>query len=116
MNKKVYVYNGRTYADEVSVRGAIKKATHLILPKVVKNWIKYGVEIREITSGSSATKPISYEQQVKELKQKLFDTDYVVIKIAEGAATTDEYSSILDQRKEWRREINYLEAVIEENK
>ncbi len=74
MSRKIYVYNGRTYADETSVRGAIKRAIYLILPKEVKNWAKYGVEVREITS-SATTKPINYEQQIKELKQKLLDTD-----------------------------------------
>lgn len=49
------------------------------------------------------------EMRISELKQLLRDTDYVVIKIAEGAATTDEYADVIESRKEWRKEINELE-------
>ncbi len=50
-------------------------------------------------------------QRISELKAKLASTDYVVIKIAEGEATAEEYSEILAQRKAWRAEINQLEAL-----
>jgi hypothetical protein len=45
-----------------------------------------------------------------ELKAKLQDTDYVVIKIAEGEATQEEYAEVLANRKAWRVEINELQA------
>jgi len=57
------------------------------------------------------------EDRIKELKKYLTDTDYVVIKIAEGAATTEEYQDIIDQRVSARNEINTLEndiATLEE--
>lgn len=47
--------------------------------------------------------------QVAQLKQKLAETDYVVIKIAEGAATKEEYADVIAQRVEWRERINELE-------
>ena len=47
--------------------------------------------------------------EVAELKEKLADTDYVVIKIAEGAATADEYAGVIAQRQQWRARINELE-------
>ena len=47
--------------------------------------------------------------QIAELKQKLVDTDYIACKIAEGAATIKEYANELQQRQEWREEINRLE-------
>lgn len=49
-------------------------------------------------------------ERIVELKQKLSETDYVVIKIAEGEATAEEYSEVLANRKAWRAEINELES------
>ena len=47
--------------------------------------------------------------RINELKQKLSDTDYIACKIAEGAATIKEYANELQQRQQWREEINRLE-------
>ena len=47
--------------------------------------------------------------RIKELKQKLNETDYCVLKIAEGSATYDDYLEIIAKRREWRKEINNLE-------
>ena len=49
--------------------------------------------------------------RIAELKQMLADTDYIVIKIAEGVATWDEYPGIKEQRQAWREEINKLEQT-----
>lgn len=49
------------------------------------------------------------ERRIDDLKRKLTDTDYVVIKIAEGAATAEEYAETIASRKAWREEINALE-------
>ena len=50
------------------------------------------------------------ERRIDDLKRKLTDTDYVVIKIAEGVATAEEYTDVIANRKAWRGEINALEA------
>lgn len=53
------------------------------------------------------------ERQEQELLQKIRDTDYVAIKIAEGAVTEDEqqrYEEIKAQRAEWRDQVNTLRA------
>lgn len=50
--------------------------------------------------------------RIAELKKKLSDTDYVVIKIAEGAATAEEYSEVIASRQVWREEINQLEKEL----
>ena len=47
--------------------------------------------------------------KIDELKKFLSGTDYVVIKIAEGEADSEAYSSILAERKAARKEINELE-------
>ncbi len=49
------------------------------------------------------------EQEMSKLKEYLCNTDYVTIKIMEGAATVEEYSEILEKRKEARERINKLE-------
>lgn len=50
------------------------------------------------------------QARIDELKDKLSETDYIVIKIAEGEATKEEYAEVLAQRKAWRNEINELQA------
>ena len=50
-------------------------------------------------------------ERIAQLKQQLSDTDYAVIKIAEGAATPEEYAEVIAQRQEWRAEINQLEVA-----
>lgn len=50
--------------------------------------------------------------RVAELKQMLSDTDYIVIKIAEGVATWADYPEIKEQRQAWREEINRLEQEV----
>lgn len=50
------------------------------------------------------------EQRIEEFKSKLSATDYVVIKIAEGAATAEEYAAVIADREAWRKEINELEG------
>lgn len=49
------------------------------------------------------------ENRVAELKAKLAETDYAIVKIAEGAATAEEYEELIAQRQAWREEINRLE-------
>lgn len=48
------------------------------------------------------------EGRIAELKRFLADTDYVAAKIAEGAATREDYADVLAQRQAWRDEINAL--------
>ena len=48
------------------------------------------------------------EGRIAELKKLLADTDYVAAKIAEGAATREDYADVIAQRQAWRDEINEL--------
>ena len=63
----------------------------------------------------SEKETIPKEIQIEELKQKLNETDYVIIKIAEGSACKEEYADIIEQRKMWREEINRLESDTDGN-
>lgn len=63
----------------------------------------------ELIEVPDTAEEIPVEFQIAELKQKLVDTDYIACKIAEGAATIKEYANELQQRQQWREEINRLE-------
>lgn len=56
---------------------------------------------------------IDAQKEVAELKAKLAATDYIAAKIAEGAATVEEYEAEIAQRQTWRARINELEKSIE---
>ena len=54
---------------------------------------------------------IAAVQEISELKAKLTATDYIAAKIAEGAATREEYAEELAERASWRSRINELESI-----
>lgn len=54
---------------------------------------------------------IATAQEISELKAKLAATDYISAKIAEGAATREEYAEELAERAYWRSRINELESI-----
>ena len=54
------------------------------------------------------------DRRIQDLKQKLFDTDYNILKIVEGATTLAEMAEVIAQRAKWRKEINDLERELEE--
>ncbi len=51
------------------------------------------------------------QNRIAQLKGLLRETDYAVIKIAEGAAAPEEYADVIAQRQAWRDEINELEGT-----
>lgn len=53
---------------------------------------------------------VDNSERIAELKQMLADTDYIVIKIAEGVATWEDYPNMKEQRQAWREEINRIQA------
>lgn len=52
------------------------------------------------------------EGEIRGHKIYLRDTDYVAAKLAEGAATLEEYSEVLEARASARAKINELEAEL----
>lgn len=54
------------------------------------------------------------KMRIEVLKVQLAETDYAVIKIAEGAATAADYADLIAQRQAWRAEINDLEGRIDD--
>ena len=66
-------------------------------------------ELRTAEEKASELKRIAAAQEIAELKAKLAATDYISAKIAEGAATREEYAEELAERASWRSRINELE-------
>lgn len=54
---------------------------------------------------------IAAQVEISLLKRKLADTDYIAAKIAEGAATPEDYADKLSERAGWRTRINELEGT-----
>lgn len=54
------------------------------------------------------------EQRISKLQYKLYATDYLAIKFAEGALTAEEYAETKASRESWRAEINRLEQQLKE--
>lgn len=57
---------------------------------------------------------IDYGAQIAECKQMLAQTDYVIIKIAEGAASRMDYEQVLRERQTLRERIAQLEQLQKE--
>ena len=51
-------------------------------------------------------------EEIVALKEKLAETDYISAKLAEGAATREEYADKLSERAAWRVRINELESIM----
>jgi hypothetical protein len=51
------------------------------------------------------------EQRIRTLKGLLADTDYIAVKIAEGAADASDYADKIAQHQAWRQEIQALEGA-----
>lgn len=54
---------------------------------------------------------INAHAEISLLKHNLAETDYIAAKIAEGAATREEYAEELVERAAWRARINELENI-----
>ena len=54
---------------------------------------------------------VDYAAEIADCKQRLAETDYVVIKIAEGVATCEDYADVISERAALRERINELESL-----
>lgn len=68
-------------------------------------------ELRTAEEKAPELERITAAQEIAELKAKLTATDYIAAKIAEGAATREEYTEELAERAAWRARINELESI-----
>ena len=68
-------------------------------------------ELRTAEEKAPELERVTTAQEIAELKAKLAATDYIAAKIAEGAATREEYAEELAERAAWRARINELEGI-----
>ena len=86
----------------------------MMIEKIICN-AKTGEIIREhIDDGRPEA--VDYQAEIEACKQRLAETDYVAMKIAEGAATREEYSDIIAERAALRESINDFERLTAEQK
>lgn len=52
------------------------------------------------------------QQRIAELKENLKNTDYLVLKVVEGAISLMEIADTVKKRSNWRKEINELEELL----
>lgn len=52
--------------------------------------------------------------RIKELKDKLSESDYKALKFSDGVMTEEEYAPIRSERQAWRSEINEIEKDFSE--
>lgn len=78
-----------------------------------KKWIVKIDQCKHRPEPHIPTEREKIESQIWALKANLQETDYVVVKIAEGAATAEDYADIIAQRADWRAQINELESELE---
>lgn len=118
---KKYLYYDNVYYSEYAVRQAIWKEDRKAFGKEpdenrAEFWEKLNVVYTEEPDPEPSARSLA-AKEIRELKDQLRETDYAVIKIAEGAATAEEYSEVIAQREVWRARINELETQLagEEN-
>lgn len=56
---------------------------------------------------------LDYQCEIEECKQRLAETDHVLIKITEKVATRKDYADIIDERAALRERVNALEILAE---
>ena len=117
-----YAYDAEGLKTQKAREDAAKERIFSLLPEDQKTgkdipgtqdyyrYIPYTEE--QLAERKKAASVQSTENKITALKANLQETDYVAAKIAEGAATREEYSDILEQRATWRQEINQLEEEL----
>ena len=88
----------------------------------VANWCNQGQEYHieevgdeyQVVKNPEPTPEELARQEIQQLKQYLTQTDYIVIKIAEGEEPTAHALEVISERKRARARINELEEQLED--
>ncbi len=101
--------------EHVPLENGTLVETEIDVDTIIGNYKLVDGVLIEMTEDEKQVETTIIQNAVKitELKQLLLDTDYVVIKIAEGVATMEEYADTIAQRQAWREEINQLEISVD---
>ena len=118
-----YLVDDRILIKHHDAIEAVKEQGHYEVVRFYPNGgkdLKWVVDIEEVKAKDAYDEyedilryipyPEEYLIQTKidSLKQKLADTDYMILKIVEGATTLAECADIIAKRRAWRKEINEL--------
>ena len=104
--------NGRYYYKTKSGKGLLSLKSPLPESELENHIEITGEEFEQLKPQPhvpSATEKAK-RTEIAQLKHKLAETDYCIIKIAEGVATVEEYAEVIAQRATWRARINELEG------
>ncbi len=108
--------NGRYYYKSKSGKGYLN-FKHPLTEAELADYVEITKEEFDTLTYVAPHEPTAEEitakearEEVARLKKFLADTDYCVIKIAEGVATAEEYASVLTKRQAARARINELEG------
>lgn len=122
INSDIFLFNMSEYTliDEGDGDKYYHAQSHYLLNGLIDSHGCYNYklvdgEVAERTLGEKARELTTIQNAAKivKLKKNLYNTDYAVIKIAEGAATVEEYAEVIAQRQAWREEINQLENSVD---
>lgn len=126
-NKKGYLTQERIFIAHHEATEAAEEQGHY---EVIKEYANGGKEVEWVIDKAAVEAREAYDEYedilrytpysekelaaftINELKQKLSDTDFRILKIVEGAATLTECAEIIRQRAEWRKKINELESTL----
>ena len=97
-----YPNGGKDVKKVIDVEGKPYVPAH-VKREEIQIYVPYTERELEIMSANS---------EIRELKQKLNETDYQAIKYAEGVLSEDKYSGTKAQRQAWRDRINELERLV----
>lgn len=118
-----YVTYERIFVKHHEATEAVREQGHYEVDRVYPNGgkdLKWVVDVEEIKAKDAydeyedILRYTPYPQEditeakISDLKQKLADTDYMILKIVEGSSTLAECADIIAQRRKWRKEINEL--------
>lgn len=118
-----YIVDDRILIKHHDAIEEVKEQGHYEVVRLYPNGgkdIKWVVDVEEVKAKDAYDEyedilryipyPEEYFVQAKidSLKQKLADTDYMILKIVEGVSTLAECADIIAKRRAWRKEINEL--------
>lgn len=106
--ERVKLIYGITRAPDVTLSDTEWEEAHGIV-RVVNGQLQFGYTEAELKEQKNS----EIRSEIAALEQKLKNTDYIAAKIAEGAATKEEYEEQLAERQEWRNKINELQEQLD---
>ena len=110
MAEKRYYYKAKSGERYLNLKSPLSKEDLKDYDEITKEVFDAETYVEPHVETAKEKAAREKKQEIAQLKKQLADTDYCVIKIAEGAATAEEYADVISQRATWRARINELEG------